>query len=223
MFGIGSKSADFGTSGVSFPVEAVRFLHGRAITPAVATAAGVRVDHGALVFPYRDRSGRPLFERRRPLDGIARQPRGHSLRVWGLETLGRARVCFLCEGETDRLALMSAWPGAPHPILAVPGASAFRAAAGDLADMALVYAIPDADAAGERFMERLDGLMPGRAVRVFLPACGDLAGLLSVAPEALGSLVDAYRDARATYAQDLGGSEPEVWDGSPGCHRPPTP
>jgi len=91
----------------SFSQRAHDFFAALAITPALATAVGVREDAGRLLFPYRSSEG-AIFFRERSLNGggpaKVKQPSGEPLRLWWPFGPPRSKSALVCEGESDLLA-----------------------------------------------------------------------------------------------------------------------
>jgi len=107
--------------------RALLYFRSHAISVAVASRAGVYERKGCLVYPVRCRDGH-YYERRQPLSGRLRkrlQPRGERLHLyWPQGPMIFAPRLLICEGESDALAALSAWPEKEWgmlPVAAIPG------------------------------------------------------------------------------------------------------
>lgn len=145
--------------------------------PPRDTAAPARKTVAA--YPYRDESGRLLFEavRFEPKDFRQRQPDGVGGWKWNLagvrlvpfrlpETLAaiaEGRTVFICEGEKDCLTLVVAGFAATcNPM----GAGKWRPEFSDLLRGADAIIIPDNDEPGRKHAEAVAASLHGKAARV---------------------------------------------------------
>lgn len=178
----------------------------RAIDPDVATAAGVREEGEALVYPTG---------KRRSLNGGQKhtQPSGANIKAWPLNWTSPAPSVLVTEGETDGLAaataLVSAGPFSAHPILALPActyppnqlAGVFAHPKAQTRDAFLAL---DPDEAGQKARARITVALEARGIRaipVELPDGFDLAAWIADG----GDLPNALADAEASYTRQRQG------------------
>lgn len=128
----------------------------RSIAPYVLPDRGVTLRNGVSTIPYRARDGSPVRERHITSGGAWWGP-GDGICLFGLDrvpgSLWQSRsVAYLCEGESDALALIEhLWDDVAAFVFAVPDASTWQPAwAGHLAGFSRVYVLGDGDPAGER-------------------------------------------------------------------------
>lgn len=197
--------------------------------------AGVtRREDGTVVVPYRRPDGTTVREKLFPPRGRSYWGPGLGIIPFGLEQLAEStaerdrRNVMVCEGESDALAVRGAlavWRGDPLDVIAVPGASTWRAEwATHTRGCLRLYAAADGDAAGRAMADRILGDVPGlrlvrmpegedarsvihqRGVDVF---CQLLAGADLAACQALAFRLAATRDEWVDHMQAM--YEQGVW------------
>lgn len=179
----------------------------RAIDPAVATAAGVREEGDALIYPTG---------KRRSLNGGAKhlQSKGEALKPWWVNKKpGGPEPVVVTEGETDGLAALTALR-TPTPaqyerlsIIALPGCQypantlAYGLSCYDATDAFLCL---DGDEPGRKARAGLVAALAQRGIRaipVDLPDGFDLAAWIADG----GDLPNALADAEASYTRQRQG------------------
>jgi hypothetical protein len=171
-------------------VTAAEFYASRAITPEVATEAGVVESGDVLRYPNG---------RYRPLDGHTLSERGKKMRPWPIpssEALTGAEGVVITEGETDGLAARSALVHSPDPpghgdtpVLAIPGCQySPETITRGLAHYGVgnAYLAYDPDEPGRKAAARLAGALARAKITAWdaTPPRDDLAGWLASVPEA---------------------------------------
>jgi putative DNA primase/helicase len=193
--------------------------------PAGAAAGGGRI---VAAYPYRDSSGRVLFEvvRREPKGFAARRPDGAGGWLWNLQGVERVlyrlpeilaavrdgRTVWVVEGEKDAEALAGlGLEATTNP----GGAGKWRAHHAEPLQGASVVIVPDNDAAGRRHAAAVAASLAGIARDVCvlalpdLPARGDVSDWLAARREAGGEADGLRRELLK-----LAGQAPP-WRGGP--------
>lgn len=142
---------------------------------------GVRFDAESVTVPYYDAEGRVYREKEFSPGGRPRRWVGDNKpqTLYGRETLSLGgTTAFLTEGESCAWALRAEFPSVP--VLAVPGASAWRSEwAIELADFPVLYLSFDGDTAGRELLDAVWPSLPwGR--RVKLPEGRDTRDVLQL-------------------------------------------
>lgn len=150
--------------------------------PHLESSFGVRfTEEGAATVPYFDVDGMLVREKEFDTAGRPRRWLGEnrSQTLYGLETLAHAgTTAFLTEGESCAWALRAEFPKVP--VLAVPGASAWRQEwAVELEPFPVLYLSFDADRAGRELLDRVWPSLPW-ARRVKLPEGRDTRDVLQL-------------------------------------------
>ena len=157
------------------PVEAL--ARERKLEPSFLRELGVEADGEAVLIPYTDLTGRPIFRRRRNPPGVSprfSQPAGVKLRPYGLGRIDTPRVSsriYLTEGESDAWALWAAG----LPALGLPGAQSAQCLEAEyLLGLDWIGVCQDSDRSGLEFAMRVrDRLMQlsylGELVAITMP------------------------------------------------------